>query len=45
MAEAEFEDDAALAAFPPPDFATREVTKDLRYRGGNLVRDGLPAAS
>lgn len=42
LAEAEFETAEALAAFPHPDFALREVTSDLRYAGGALVRDGLP---
>jgi CYTH domain-containing protein len=43
MAEAEFEDDVALAAFPDPVFAVRDVTADLRYRGGDLVRHGVPS--
>ncbi len=42
LAEAEFETAEALAAFPMPDFAVREVTGDPRYRGGTLVIDGLP---
>lgn len=42
MAEAEFEDEAAMAAWPMPDFAYREVTDDVRYTGGRLVVDGLP---
>lgn len=42
LAEAEFEDMVALAAFPAPDFALREVTDDLRYSGGELVAKGLP---
>ena len=42
LAEAEFETAAALAAFPHPDFAVREVTDDPRYGGGALIRDGLP---
>jgi CYTH domain-containing protein len=42
LAEAEFESDAALAAFPTPDFAIREVTDDPRYTGGQLVLRGLP---
>ena len=42
MAEAEFESAAAMAAFQPPAFCTREVTDDPRYGGGRLVVDGLP---
>ncbi|MGH6910087.1 MAG: hypothetical protein ACREE0_00575 [Phenylobacterium sp.] len=42
LAEAEFETAEALAAFPMPDFAVREVTDDPRYTGGALIRDGLP---
>jgi CYTH domain-containing protein len=43
LAEAEFDDSAAMAAYPNPEFATREVTDDLRYTGGALVLDGLPS--
>ena len=42
LAEAEFADDAAMAAFPHPAFAVREVTDDPRYTGGELVRVGVP---
>ena len=42
LAEAEFVDDAAMAAFPHPDFAVREVTEDPRYKGGELVLHGVP---
>jgi CYTH domain-containing protein len=42
LAEAEFDSDAAMAAFPTPDFAVREVTEDPRYSGGWLVEHGLP---
>ncbi len=42
LAEAEFADDAAMAAFPHPAFAVREVTDDPRYTGGELVRAGIP---
>lgn len=42
MAEAEFPDAQAMAAWPMPDFALREVTDDIRYTGGRLVTDGLP---
>lgn len=42
MAEAEFGDDEAMARYPMPDFAFREVTDDVRYTGGRLSADGLP---
>jgi len=42
LAEAEFGDDAAMAAFPDPAFAVREVTDDPRYTGGELVVHGRP---
>ena len=42
LAEAEFDIAAALAAFPTPDFAVREVTDDPRYGGGALASNGLP---
>lgn len=42
LAETEFADDAAMAAFPDPAFAVREVTDDPRYTGGELVRTGVP---
>lgn len=42
LAEAEFAADAAMAAFPSPTFAMREVTDDPRYTGGELVRAGIP---
>jgi CYTH domain-containing protein len=42
MGEAEFETAEAQACFPLPDYATREVTHDLRYTGGRLVVEGLP---
>jgi CYTH domain-containing protein len=42
LAEAEFDDMEALAAFRTPDFALREVTEDVRYSGGELVAKGLP---
>jgi CYTH domain-containing protein len=44
LAEAEFENDAAMAAFAAPDFAVREVTDDPRYTGGWLAAHGLPEA-
>jgi hypothetical protein len=42
MAEAEFADAEAMARYPMPDFAFREVTADIRYTGGRLVTEGLP---
>jgi CYTH domain-containing protein len=42
MIEAEFNTLAMLAAFPMPDFASREVTDDPRFTGGWLVKNGLP---
>lgn len=44
LAEVEFADDAAMAAFPHPAFALREVTDDPRYTGGELVVHGRPEA-
>lgn len=43
LAEAEFDTPEQLAAFPGPDFATREVTDDPRFTGGYLVNNGIPA--
>ena len=43
LAESEFETHDLMAAFLAPDFCIREVTDDLRYSGGALIRDGLPA--
>lgn len=34
LAEAEFENDEALASFAIPPFAVREVTDDPEYTGG-----------
>ncbi len=42
LAEAEFGSEAAMTAFPVPDFALREVTGDSRYTGGALAADGMP---
>ena len=42
LAGAEFADDAAMAVFPDPVFAVREVTADPRYTGGELVVRGRP---
>lgn len=38
LAEAEFDDDAAQAAFDPPPGAVAEVTTDVRFTGGVLAR-------
>ena len=43
MAEAEFDSDEAMSSYRAPDFAFREVTEDIRYTGGHLVKHGLPA--
>lgn len=43
MAEAEFGTMEAMERYAMPDFAFREVTDDVRYTGGRLVADGLPA--
>lgn len=43
MVEAEFSTADLMASFPKPDFADLEVTDDLRYGGGHLVRHGIPA--
>lgn len=40
LAEAECETDEALAAFPAPSFAIREVTEDSRFSGGHLATSG-----
>jgi CYTH domain-containing protein len=42
LAEVESETADALAAFPFPHFAVREVTDDPSYTGGSLVKYGLP---
>ena len=42
MGEAEFDDDAAMRAFPMPDFAICEVTDDVRFSGAELALHGLP---
>jgi len=42
MAEAEFESMADMDGYAMPNFAYEEVTEDVRYTGGRLVRDGLP---
>jgi CYTH domain-containing protein len=38
LAEAEFENDAEEGGFAPPTDAVAEVTDDVRFTGGNLVR-------
>jgi CYTH domain-containing protein len=43
LAEAEFDTAEALAAFPTPEFAEREVTDDPRFTGGHLASHGLPS--
>lgn len=43
LAEADFETQDLLAAFPVPDFAEREVTDDPRFTGFSLAVNGLPA--
>jgi CYTH domain-containing protein len=42
LAEAEFETDDLLAAFPLPNFAVRDVTDDPRFTGIYLAENGLP---
>lgn len=42
LAEAELDTAEALAAFPTPDFAVREVTHEPQFTGGWLVKHGLP---
>ena len=42
LLEAEFQTSDELAAFPTPDFAAREVTHELQYTGGWLVKHGIP---
>ncbi len=43
MAEAEFDSVEAMDGYRTPDFAGREVTEDVRFTGGELVRHGLPS--
>ncbi|HTV77742.1 MAG TPA: hypothetical protein VMF03_05760 [Steroidobacteraceae bacterium] len=46
MAEAEFDDVAAMEAFSPPSWSVCEVTRDPRFAGGRLATltvDGLQA--
>jgi len=42
LVEAEFDTPDLLTSFPIPDFVICEVTDDLRYTGGSLVKNGLP---
>lgn len=42
LAEAEFQTASDMAAFAMPDFATREVTSEVEYTGGSLVKHGIP---
>jgi CYTH domain-containing protein len=42
LAEVESETADALVAFPFPHFAVREVTDELAYTGGSLVKYGVP---
>lgn len=41
-AEVEFESPEASAAFTPPKWIGRDVTRDKRYKNKNLSRNGLP---
>lgn len=41
LAEAEFDDDEAMAAATAPDGAITEVTDDVRFTGGYLAEYGL----
>ena len=45
MVETECTTPDLLAAFPIPDFASREVTDDPRFTGGYLASQGLPEAA
>ena len=45
LAEAEFDTPEALARFPMPNFAVREVTDDPRYTGAFLAKNGLPSGT
>lgn len=42
LVEAEFKTPELLATFPMPYFAIREVTDDLRFTGGCLIKNGIP---
>ena len=42
LLEMEFDNEAAMASYQPPNFAGAEVTADLRYTGGKLAAQGMP---
>ena len=42
LAEAEFETEAAAAAFEPPAWLGRDVTADARFKNQRLALDGAP---
>ena len=42
LAEAEFATPEQLAAYPSPVFVQKEVTEDLRFSGGQLIKFGRP---
>ena len=42
MAEAEFDDMQTMSSYSMPDFASVEVTDDIRYTGGELAKMGFP---
>lgn len=43
LAEIEFESAEAMRAYQPPAWCAEEVSKDARFRGFDLARDGRPA--
>jgi CYTH domain-containing protein len=43
LAEAGFTSEDEMRAHPLPEFAVREVSEDVRYTGGRLALNGLPA--
>ena len=43
LAETEFPSEEEMRAHPPPDFAVRDVSDDVRYTGGWLVANGAPS--
>lgn len=43
LAEITFDSEEEMRAYPPPDFAEREVSRDRRYTGGALAFEGLPS--
>lgn len=42
LAEAEFETNDIMLGFQSPKFTGQEVTRDIRFTGGYLIRHGLP---